>query len=63
MIYNEPIPTSCPLCSAPCVLYENSDGNGGIITSYSYDVQWLGDPHNALAIEQGSEDPNTYEGM
>ena len=52
----------CPLCSAPVVIFESSNGNGGISVDYMFDSTWLGDP-GVLFTEQGSEDPNTYHGM
>lgn len=61
MIDEEIYPCTCPLCSAPAYVIERSDGNGGIIVDYAYDIRWLGGD-DALFIEQGSDCPNTYHG-
>lgn len=58
--------TVCPLCHAPAVCYEISDGNGGAITEYQFDLSiWLNNLYgynSSFVIENGSESPNTYGG-
>lgn len=53
---------TCPTCGAPAYMTESSDGSGGIIPIFAYDVTWLGCSTDSLLVEQGSSEPNTYGG-
>ena len=58
MIDDEVYSCTCPTCGAPAYMVESGDGNGGIIPTFAYDVNWLGNL-DTLFIEQGSDVPNT----
>lgn len=60
--------TSCPLCGADCYMAENSDGNGKILTTFAYDIRWLGYDegdiydNDLLDIDDFDIKTNTYGG-
>ena len=58
MRHNDYQRTYCPLCFAPCIVVSESDGNGGMVITYTHEANWL-DDGDALLLEQGSVCPNT----
>ncbi len=63
MLEGELIPTCCPTCGGFAYVIESADGCGGIVVSFTHDTRWLGDPHDALSLEQGNDEPNNYKDM